>query len=40
MPGVPDQPMEVLSTGEEELRELIMFIVDPGRPFAEPAHLN
>lgn len=40
MPGVPDQAMEVHSTGEEELRELIMFIVDPSRPFAEDASLN
>jgi len=40
MPGVPDQAMEVLSTGDEELRELIMFIVDPGRPFAAPANLD
>lgn len=40
MPGVPDQTMEVLSTGDEELRELIMFIVDPSRPFAEEGNLN
>ena len=40
MPGVPDQAMEVLSTGDEELRELIMFVVDPTRPFSEPAHLD
>ena len=40
MPGVPNQAMEVVSTGDEELRELIMFIVDPSRPFAEDAHLN
>ena len=40
MPGVPDQAMEVLSTGDEELRELIMFIVDPTRPFAKDAHLH
>ena len=40
MPGVPDQAMEVLSTGDEELRELIVFIVDPTRPFSEPAHLD
>jgi hypothetical protein len=40
MPGVPDQAMEVLSTGDEELRELIMFVVDPLRPFASPADLN
>lgn len=40
MPGVPDQAMEVHSTGDEELRELIMFIVDPSRPFAQEATLN
>ena len=40
MPGVPEQPMEVISTGDEELRELIMFIVDPARPFASPAELH
>lgn len=40
MPGVPDQAMEVVSTGDEELRELIMFVVDRSRPFAEDAHLN
>ena len=40
MPGVPNQAMEVLSTGDEELRELIMFVVDPTRPFSEPAHLD
>lgn len=40
MPGVPDQAMEVESTGDEELRELIMFVVDPSRPFSEDATLN
>lgn len=35
MPGVPDQTMQVQSTGDEELRELIMFVVDPSRPFSE-----
>lgn len=40
MPGVPDQAMQVVSTGDEELRELIMFVVDPTRPFAEEAHLH
>ena len=40
MPGVPGQAMEVLSTGDEELRELIMFVVDPTRPFSEPAQLD
>lgn len=40
MAGVADQAMEVLSTGDEELRQLVMFIVDPTRPFAEDAHLD
>lgn len=40
MPGVPDQAMEIHSTGNEELRELIMFVVDPARPFSEAATLN
>ncbi len=40
MAGKPDQAMEVRSTGEEELRELIMFVVDPLRPFGSPAELN
>ncbi|MBT8423892.1 MAG: hypothetical protein KJO67_02860 [Silicimonas sp.] len=40
MPGVPDQAMEIHSTGDEELRELIMFVVDPSRPFAEETTLN
>lgn len=40
MPGVPDQAMEVISTGDEELRELIMFVVDATRPFSEEAYLH
>jgi quercetin dioxygenase-like cupin family protein len=40
MPGVPDQAMEIVSTGDEELRELVMFVVDPSRPFSEDAHLH
>ena len=40
MPGVPDLAMEVASTGNEELRELVMFVVDPSRPFAEDAQLK
>ncbi len=39
MPGVPGQPMEVISTGNEELRELVMFVVDPTQPFSSPAEL-
>jgi hypothetical protein len=37
---VPDQAMEVASKGEVELRELIMFVVDGSRPFAEDAQLD
>ena len=33
----PDTPMEASSTGTADLHELIMFIVDPGKPFASPA---
>ncbi len=40
MPGVTDQAMEFISTGDEELRELIMFVVDPRRPFAEDTQLQ
>ena len=40
MAGVPDQAMQVESTGSEELRELVMFVVDPSRPFAEDAQLK
>lgn len=35
MSGVPDQTMQIFSTGEEELQELIMFVVDATRPFSE-----
>lgn len=35
MPGVPDQTMQNESTGDEELRQLIMFVVDATRPFSE-----
>ena len=40
MPGVPDRAMKVVSTGDEELRGLIMFVVDPTRPFSEKTNLN
>ncbi len=40
MAGTPDQAMEVSSTGNEDLSELIMFVVDPLRPFGSPAELN
>lgn len=39
--GDAEQTMQVESTGDEELRQLIMFVVDAGRPFSEKQdHLN
>ena len=35
--GDPADPMEVTSSGTEELRELIMFVVDANKPFSSPA---
>jgi quercetin dioxygenase-like cupin family protein len=35
LPGVPDQTMQMESTGDEDLRQLIMFVVDANRPFSE-----
>jgi quercetin dioxygenase-like cupin family protein len=40
MPGAPEIPMELSSTGEEELRQLIMFVVDANKPFSTPASLD
>jgi quercetin dioxygenase-like cupin family protein len=40
MLGEPDLPMEVSSSGEGELRELVMFVVDANRPFSTPASLD
>ncbi len=40
MAGTPDQAMELHSTGDEDLRELIMFVVDPLRPFSTQEELN
>lgn len=41
LPGVPDQTMQVESTGDEDLQQLIMFVVDASRPFSEKHdHLN
>lgn len=40
MNGNPaDVPMEVSSSGTEELNALVMFVVDAGRPFSTPAKL-
>jgi quercetin dioxygenase-like cupin family protein len=36
----PDTPMEASSSGTADLHELIMFVVDPGKPFASPATLE
>ena len=36
----PDAPMEASSTGTTDLHELIMFVVDPAKPFASPAALE
>jgi quercetin dioxygenase-like cupin family protein len=36
----PDTPMEASSTGTADLHELIMFVVDPAKPFASPAVLE
>lgn len=35
----PDTPMQASSTGSEDLRALIMFVVDATRPFSRPATL-
>lgn len=36
----PDTPMEASSTGTADLHELIMFVLDPAKPFASPATLE
>ena len=33
----PDTPMEASSSGTADLHELIMFVVDPAKPFSSPA---
>jgi quercetin dioxygenase-like cupin family protein len=40
MPGEPGTPMEVSSSGDEELRQLIMFVVDANKPFSTPASFD
>ncbi|HXZ52295.1 MAG TPA: hypothetical protein VEH51_09865 [Burkholderiales bacterium] len=35
----PGQAMQVSSTGSTDLRSLVMFVVDAGRPFSSPAKL-
>jgi len=40
-PGQPPHtPMLAASTGDDTLRELIMFVVDPSRDFARPEEMN
>jgi quercetin dioxygenase-like cupin family protein len=36
----PGTPMEAASSGTADLHELIMFVVDPAKPFASPATLE
>ena len=36
----PETPMQASSSGAADLHELIMFIVDPGKPFSSPATLE
>lgn len=41
MPGRgPDTPMQVSSTGTEDMHALVMFVVDAAKPFSTPAHLD
>jgi hypothetical protein len=35
----PDTPMQASSSGSEDLRALIMFVVDATKPFSRPATL-
>ena len=35
--GAPEDPMEVTSSGGEELHWLIMFVLDANKPFASDA---
>ncbi len=35
-----DTPMQVFNAGDTELDQIVMFVVDAGRPFAEPAKLE
>jgi quercetin dioxygenase-like cupin family protein len=36
----PETPMQASSSGDADLHELIMFIVDPEKPFSSPAKLE
>jgi hypothetical protein len=36
----PDTPMEVFNAGTSDLDQLVMFIVDAGRPFSSPASFD
>lgn len=35
----PGMPMQVSSTGQEDLKSLVMFVVDAGKPFSTPGSL-
>jgi quercetin dioxygenase-like cupin family protein len=37
--GQPDTPMQVSSSGSEDLHALVMFLVDATKPFSTPASL-
>jgi quercetin dioxygenase-like cupin family protein len=38
--AAPNTAMEATSTGDDDLAELIMFVVDSTKPFGSPAHLD
>ncbi len=35
-----DTPMQVFNAGDTGLDQIVMFVVDAGRPFSEPARLD
>lgn len=35
-----DTPMEVFSSGTTDLNAIVLFVVDAGRPFSSPAHMD
>jgi hypothetical protein len=38
--GQGEQPMQVWSSGREDLHSLVMFVVDAARPFSTPAKFD
>jgi hypothetical protein len=38
--GQGEQPMQVWSSGQEDLHSLVMFVVDAARPFSTPARFD